>query len=67
MSLNREQIEHLEHFWAKDTSKPWKNYSYSRKWLKRQMNKFIRLQTKKINEDSLGGKIGQKPMSGWKY
>lgn len=66
MALYRQQIEHLEHFW-KNEEKPWKNYSHSRRYLKKQMNKFIRLVSKKIDEDDVGSKIGKKPFKGWEY
>jgi hypothetical protein len=65
MALAREQIEHFEHFWSKD--RPWKNLSYSRRWLKKQVNKYIRIKSKKINDDDIGGKIGRKPLCGWEY
>lgn len=48
MALNRDQIEHLEN-WMRDKSKPWKSFSASRKFLKRQMHKFMRIRSKKIN------------------
>ena len=67
MALDREQIDHLEHRFRKYTDKPWKNFSHSRKWLKKQMNKFIRLSGKNIDEDSTGGKCGKKPFCGWEY
>lgn len=67
MSLNREQIEHLERFFLKNEEKPWKNNSHSRKWAKKQMNKFIRLQGKKIEDDDTGGKVGRKPLHGWEW
>lgn len=31
------------------------------------MNRYIRRQNKKIDEDDVGGKIGKKPCSGWEY
>ena len=65
MATSRQKIEHLEHFWEND--KPWKNLSYSRRWLKKQMNKFIRRNNKKIDEDDVGGKQGKKPCRGWEY
>lgn len=67
MALKREQIEHLEHYWEKDNPKKWQKFSYSRRWLKKQMNKFIRLQGKQIDEESFGGKIGRKPSKGWEW
>lgn len=70
MALCREQIEHMEHGWSKDSETPWQNWSYSRKWLKKQMNKFIRLKGKQAlqnNDDISGGKQGRKPCSGWEW
>lgn len=74
MSLDREQIEHLEHKWEEDSKKEkdvesgwWRKLSKSRKYLKNQMNRYIRRQTKKIDEDDVGGKVGRKPCSGWEY
>ena len=66
MATSREQIEHLEHFW-KNEEKPWKKYSRSRRWLKRQMNRFIRRNNKNIEDDELGKKQGRKPYLGWEY
>lgn len=37
-----QQIEHLECFILKDKSKPYKDLSYSRKWLKKTRNRWIR-------------------------
>jgi hypothetical protein len=56
MGTNREQIEHLEHELSKDSDKPWKKYSYSRKWLKRQMNRFMRRM-----------KLDKRQFKGWEY
>lgn len=67
MALAREQIEHLEHYWEQDSEKPWKKLSKSRRWMKKQMNKYIRLKGKKIEDDEVGGKIGRKPLYGWEY
>jgi len=64
MSTKREQIEHLEHGWQADT---WKKFSYSRRWLKQQMNRFLRRQGKKIEDDDIGRKTGRKPFLGWEY
>lgn len=66
MATVREKIEHLEIKWAKEIA-PWKNGSYSRKWLKRQMNRFMRRSNKYINEDEQGFKRGRKPYKGWEY
>ena len=66
MATVREQIEHLEHEW-KDEEKPWKSFSKSRKYLKTQMNKFIRRSNKKIDEDDIGGKTNKKPYKGWEF
>ncbi len=67
MALSREQIEHLEHEWIKLSDKPWRKTSRSRRYLKKQMNKFIRLQGKKISDDETGTKQGRKPLKGWEY
>ena len=67
MALCREKIERLEIKWVKKSDKPWRKPSYSRKWLKRQMNKYIRLKGKKISEDEVGFKQGRKPHHGWEY
>lgn len=68
MATNREKIEHFEHLWeGEDNEKPWKRFSHSRRWLKQQMNKFIRRNNKKIDEDDVGGKQGRKPYKGWEY
>ena len=66
MALNREKIEHIEHRFA-DDEQPWKDYSHSRKWRKKQMNKYIRLQGKDIEEDEESHKKGRKPYRGWEY
>ena len=70
MALSREQIEHLE--WKlrnlySFNAKPWKKYSHSRKWLKRQMNRFVRRNNKNINQDDIGYKTNRKPMRGYEY
>lgn len=72
MALIREQIEHLEHQWEEDSKKEkesgwWRKLSHSRKYLKNQMNRYIRRQNKKIDEDDVGGKVGKKPCCGWEY
>ena len=67
MSGIREQIEHFEHWWSKNSDTPWKNYSRSRKKLKKWMNRFIRRNGKVISEDETGFKVGRKPTSGWEY
>lgn len=67
MSVRRDQIEHFEHWWSKNSDTPWKNYSRSRKILKKWMNRFIRRKGKTIDEDETGFKVGKKPTSGWEY
>ena len=67
MALCREKIEHLEIKWARESDKPWQKPSYSRKWLKRQMNKYIRLKGKHIDDDDIGFKQGRKPQCCWEY
>lgn len=64
MATNREQIEHLN---FKNENKSWKKYSHSRKWLKRQMNKYIRRTLKDIKEDEQGFKQKRKPYCGYEY
>jgi len=56
MALTREQIEHHMH-----------GKRQSCRWLKKQVNKYIRLKGKKIEEDEIGGKVGRKPLCGWEY
>ena len=69
MATTREQIEHFEYWWKKkgDMDNPWRQLSHSRKWLKKQMNKFLRRKNKHIDEDDIGGKQGKKPYCGWEY
>lgn len=67
MALCREKIERLEIQWARKSDKPWKNASRSRKWMKRQMNKYIRLKGKEISDDEVGFKKGRKPQRGYEY
>lgn len=69
MALNREQIEHLEYQWKKSgkMNNPWRQLSKSRKWLKKQLNKYIRLKNKHIEDDDVGCKQGKKPFKGWEY
>lgn len=67
MSLQREQIERFEVKWSKQSDTPWQNWSKSRKWLKNQMNRFMRRLNKKIDDDDRGGKLGRKPTSGWEW
>lgn len=56
MSLYKEQIEHPE----------WVKKSKTHKWMKRQMNKFLRLKNKKIDDDDAGG-YGKKETKGWEW
>lgn len=67
MALCREKIEHIEIKLARESDKPWQKPSYSRKWLKRQMNKYIRIKCKHIEYDEIGFKQGRKPQRGWEY
>ncbi len=69
MALCREQIEHFEYWWKKSGSidNPWRHLSKSRRWLKKQLHKYMRLQNKKIDDDDIGGKRGRRPFSGWEY
>ena len=66
MATQKDQIEHLEYNWI-DEEKPWKKYSRSRKYLKRQMSKYIRRMNKNIEEDEIGFKSNRKPTVGWEY
>ena len=54
MATKREKIE--------GTSGWHPNY---RRFLKRQMNRFIRREGKKVYEDTCGCKVGRKPTRGW--
>ena len=56
MSTSKEQIEH-----------PWIDKHKSRRWLKQQMNRFIRRRGKKISDDEVGYKTNRKPTKGWEY
>ena len=74
MALERQQIEHLEHYFQEKDKKEkspetkwWKNLSKSRRYLKKQMNKYIRRQNKKIEEDEVSIKTNKKPCKGWEY
>lgn len=67
MACCREKIERLELLWRDRSDTLWKDPSYSRKWRKRQMNKFIRRQGKQIADDDCGGKRGRKPYKGWEW
>ena len=69
MALTREQIEHFEYWWKKtgDMDNPWRQLSHSRKWLKKQVNKYLRIKSKHIEEDDIGYKQGKKPLCGWEY
>ena len=69
MGLTREQIEHFEYWWNKngDMDNPWRHLSKSRKWLKKQVHKYMRIKNKHIDEDDIGYKQGRKPYCGWEY
>ena len=69
MGLTREQIEHFEYWWKKsgDMDNPWRHLSKSRKWLKKQVHKYMRIKNKHIDEDDIGYKQGRKPYCGWEY
>lgn len=54
MATTREKIE--------GTSGWHPNY---RRFLKRQMNRFIRREGKNVDEESHGCKVGRKPTRGW--
>lgn len=57
MSLYKEKTESTKLFG--------KARSGIHKWMKRQMNKFIR--RKPIEEDEIGLKTNKKPTKGWEY
>lgn len=42
LQIGLQQIEHLDHSILKDKSKPYKSLSYSRKWLKKARNRWLR-------------------------
>ena len=65
MATCRDQIEHPK--WMHDKEKPWKKPFKSSKWLKRQINKFMRRKSKNIEEDEQGIKTNRKPTEGWEY
>ena len=69
MAVSREQIEHLEHVWMEsgNMDNPWRKLSHSRKWLKTQMNRYMRRQNKHIEDDDIGFKQGRKPLYGYEY
>ena len=69
MGLTREQIEHFEYWWKKngDMDNPWRHLLKSRKWLKKQVHKYMRIKNKHIDEDDIGYKQGRKPYCGWEY
>lgn len=64
MAVNLDKIVHLEHAWEEGT---WKKFSFSRKWRKRQMNRYIRRNNKDIDEDETGYKTSRKPYKGWEW
>ena len=59
MALYREELEPHMH-----SAKSLKHKSY--KWAKKQMNKWLRIKNKKINEDDAGG-YGKKQFLGYEY
>ena len=63
MATTREQIERI----GGNPSKPWQKYHKSRKWLKEQMNRFLRRNGKKIDDDESNFKKGGKPFKGYEY
>lgn len=64
MATTRDQIEHLTYkSWFYDPERPWKNLSWSRKWLEKQMNRLMR--RKPIKDDDIGYKSSRKPTKGW--
>lgn len=67
MACNREKIERFEIKWLDRESFPWKHPSKSRKWRKKQMNRFIRRNGKHVEDDDRGYKLGRKPYKGWEW
>ena len=67
MATIKDQIEHLEHKWAEESDTPWKNWSSSRKWLKRSINRLMRRNNKSIDPDEQGMKTNRKPTKGWEW
>ena len=59
MSLIREKTEIFKRTKKGDIKR--------KRFLKRQMNKFIRLQSKNIDLDDIGFKTNRKPYKGWEY
>lgn len=59
MALYREQLEPYMY-----SEKRRKRKSY--KWAKKQMNKWLRIKNKKINNDEVGG-YGKKQCLGWEF
>ena len=60
-------VEHLEHKRAEESDTPWKNWSSSRKWLKRSINRLMRRNNKSIDPDEQGMKTNRKPTKGWEW
>jgi len=59
MSLQKEMLWSLPH------RKVTKGYARRKRFFKRQMNKFIRLQSKDIDSDDVGIKTNRKPYKKW--
>ena len=47
--------------------KPWQRRHKGRKWLKGQMNRFLRRKGKAIEDDDVSNKKGRKPFKGYEY
>ena len=65
MATSREQIEHPK--WMQNEDKTCKRLFKSSKYLKKQMNRFMRRKHKNIDEDEQGTKTARKPTKGWEY
>ena len=60
MALHREQLEPYMYSYKRRKRK-------SHKWEKKQMNKWLRLKNKKINEDELAGINKKRNFLGWEF
>lgn len=61
MSTYREQLEHVPGTLVNADRPKW------RKWVKKQMNRFIRRQNKKIEDDDIGSKGTKRQFLGWEW
>ena len=63
MATTREQMEGF----LPNPDKPWQRRHKGRKWLKGQMNRFLRRKGKAIEDDDVSNKKGRKPFKGYEY